>query len=279
MQFFNIYQPASEQLETDQDNFDMTTALITGASSGIGVTYARRFAARGHDLVIVARATDRLNVLADELRELHGVAVEVLTADLTDPAQLDKVVQRLGAQPAVDILVNNAGAGLTSSFEQAGVPDMDKLLKLNIQAPTVLASAVIGAMIKRGSGSIINISSVLALLPEYSQGIYAATKSYVLTFSQSLAAEVNAKGVYIQAVLPAATRTEIYERSGGDINKVPDVMEVEDLVDAALAGFDRKEGVTIPPVPEVSAWDAFEQARWALAQGFSNAKPAARYLT
>jgi uncharacterized protein len=255
----------------------MTTALITGASSGIGAVYARRFAARGHDLVLVARATDRLNVLADELREAHGVTIEVLTADLTEAAQLDAVAQRLRAQPAIDILVNNAGAALITSFERAAPADMNKLLQLNVHAPTVLASAAIGEMVKRGSGAIINIASVLALLPEYSQGIYAATKSYMLTFSQSLAAEVNSKGVYIQAVLPAATRTEIYERSGGDISKVPDVMEVDDLVDAALVGFDRKELVTIPPVPEASAWDAFEQARGTLAQGFSNSKPAARY--
>ncbi|BBP58636.1 SDR family oxidoreductase [Pseudomonas sp. St316] len=251
----------------------MTTTLITGASSGIGAVYARRFAARGHNLVLVARATDRLNVLADQLREQHGVAVEVLTADLTDAVQLGKVAERLRTQPTIDILVNNAGAGLNSSFEQASATDMNKLLQLNVQAPTMLASAAIGEMIKRGSGSIINIASVLALLPEYSPGIYAATKSYVLTFSQSLAAEVNAKGVYIQAVLPAATRTEIYERSGADISKVPDVMEVEDLVDAALVGFDRKELVTIPPVPEASAWEAFEQARGALAQGFSMLSP------
>jgi short-subunit dehydrogenase len=141
----------------------------------------------------------------------------------------------------------------------------------------LLASAAIGGMVERGTGSIINIASVLALLPEYSYGIYAATKSYVLTLSQSLAAEVTSKGVYIQAVLPAATRTEIYERAGGDISKIPDVMEVDDLVDAALIGFDRKELVTIPPVPDVAAWEAFEKARGTLAQGFSNSKPATRY--
>lgn len=134
-------------------------------------------------------------------------------------------------------------------------------------------------MLERGHGSIVNIASVLALLPEYSHGIYAATKSYVLTLSQSLHAEVGAKGVYVQAVLPAATRTEIYERSGGDISKVPDVMEVNDLVDAALIGFDRKEHVTIPPVPDVADWEAFERARMILARGFSNAKPAERYRT
>lgn len=255
----------------------MTIALITGASSGIGAVYARRLAARGHDLVLVARATDRLNALATELRNAHGVATEIITADLTDEAQLESVAQRLRAEPPIDILVNNAGAGLIGDFATADPGAMTKLLALNVTAPTLLASAVIGGMVKRGSGSIINIASVLALLPEYSRGIYAATKSYMLTLSQGISAEVAAQGVYVQAVLPAATRTEIYERAGGDINQVPDVMEVDDLVDAALVGFDRKELVTIPPVPDVAAWDAFEQARGVLAQGFSNAEPAARY--
>ncbi len=255
----------------------MTTALITGASSGIGAVYARRLAARGHNLVLVARATDRLSALATELIQAHGVLIEVITADLTDSSQLESVIQRLRSEPAIDILVNNAGAGLIGDFTTADPTEMHKLLQLNVLAPTLLASAVISSMVKRGSGSIINIASVLALLPEYSPGIYAATKSYMLTLSQSLAAEVTSKGVYIQAVLPAATRTEIFERAGGDISKVPNVMEVEDLVDAALVGFDRKELVTIPPVPEVAAWEAFEQARGVLASGFSNAEPAARY--
>lgn len=256
----------------------MTTALITGASSGIGAVYARRLAARGHNLVLVARATDRLNTLAAELRKAHGVAIEVMTADLTDERQLESILQRLHSEPPVDILVNNAGAGLLGDFATADPAELNKLLLLNVTAPTLLASAVIGGMVKRGSGSIINIASVLALLPEYSHGIYAATKSYVLTLSQSLAAEVTSKGLYIQAVLPAATRTEIYDRAGGDINKVPDVMEVDDLVDAALVGFDRKELVTIPPVPEVSAWETFEHARGVLASGFSNS-PSQRLVT
>lgn len=255
----------------------MTTVLITGASSGIGAVYARRFAARGYNLVIVARATERLEALAAELSNAHGVVVEVITADLTEEAQIAPVLQRLRAEPVIDILVNNAGAGLIGDFTSAAPADMDKLLKLNVLAPTLLASAVIGGMVERQSGAIINVSSVLALLPEYAFGIYAATKSYVLTLSQSLSAEVASKGVYIQAVLPAATRTELYARAGGDIAYVPDVMEVDDLVDAALVGFDRKELVTIPPVPDVQAWEAFEQARGDLAQGFSSSEPAARY--
>lgn len=256
----------------------MTIALITGASSGIGSVYARRLAARGHDLVLVARATDRLNALATELRNAHSIAVEIITADLVDGSQLEPVLRRLRANPPVDILVNNAGAALIGDFATADPAKMDQLLRLNVVAPTLLASAAIGGMVERGAGAIVNIASVLALIPEYSRGIYPATKSYLMTLSQGLAAEVASKGVYVQAVLPAATRTEIYERAGGDASKVPNVMEVEDLVDAALVGFDRKEQVTIPPVPDAAAWEAFEKARSELAKGFSNAKPAARYL-
>ena len=255
----------------------MTIALVTGASSGIGAVYARRLAARGHDLVLVARATERLNTLATELRNAHGVAVEVITADLVDGSQLEPVLRRLRSDPPVDILVNNAGAALLGDFATADPAKMDELLRLNVVAPTLLASAVVGRMVERGNGAIINIASVLALLPEYSRGIYSATKSYLMTLSQGLAAEVTSKGVYVQAVLPAATRTEIYERAGGDTGKLPNVMEVEDLVDAALIGFDRKELVTLPPVPDVAAWEAFEKARGVLAAGFGNAKPAARY--
>ncbi|WP_427144793.1 SDR family NAD(P)-dependent oxidoreductase [Rhizobium pisi] len=255
----------------------MTVALITGASSGIGTVYARRLAARGHDLVLVARATDRLNALASELRGEHGVSIQVITADLTDAEQLTAVAERLRADPPIDILVNNAGASVGGGFSDADPVALENLLRLNSLAPTLLTVAVLPGMLQRGQGSIINIGSVLGLFPEYSHGIYAATKSYVLTMSQTLDAEVGSKGIYVQAVLPAATRTEIYQRSGGDISKVPDVMEVDDLVDAALVGFDRRELVTIPPVPEVADWEAFEQARMVLARGFSHAEPAERY--
>ncbi|MFL6820853.1 MAG: SDR family NAD(P)-dependent oxidoreductase [Bradyrhizobium sp.] len=256
---------------------ERSIALITGASSGIGAVYARRLAARGHNLVLVARATDRLNALAAELRDAYRIDIQVITADLTDGPQLDQVLQRLRSDPPIDILVNNAGAALLGDFVTADPAEMHKLLLLNVLAPTLLASAAVGGMVERGRGAIINIASVLALVPEYSRGIYPATKSYVMTLSQGLAAEVASKGVYVQAVLPAATRTEIFERAGRDISQVSGLMEAEHLVDAALIGFDRKEVVTIPPVPDLAAWDAFESARGVLASGFRNSQPAARY--
>jgi short-subunit dehydrogenase len=255
----------------------MTTSLITGASSGIGAVYARRLAARGHNLILVARSTERLNALALELGPRHGVDVEVLAADLVDDVQLEAVLGRLRADPPIDVLVNNAGAALLGDFTAADPTQMEKLLRLNVVVPTLLASAAAGQMVARGSGAIVNVASVLALLPEYARGIYPATKSYVLTLSQSLAVELGPKGVYVQAVLPAATRTEIYERAGGDISAISGVMEAEHLVDAALVGFDRRELVTIPVVRDATAWDDFERARGALASDFGRAEPAPRY--
>lgn len=255
----------------------MTTALITGASSGIGTVYARRFAARGHDLVLVARRTERLEDLATELRAAHGVSIDVITADLTDGPQSAGVAARLRQGAPVDILVNNAGAGLPGGLAGADPAAMDRLLKLNVVAPTMLASAAAAGMVERGTGAIVNIASVLAFVPEYFPGIYSATKSYMLTLSRGLYAEVGSKGVYVQAVVPAATRTEIWEHSGTDMSQIPGLMEVEALVDAALVGFDRKEEVTIPAVHDLSAWEAFDRARGVLASGFGQSEPAPRY--
>lgn len=255
----------------------MTTALITGASSGIGTLYARRLAARGHDLVLVARRTDRLEALAAELRAAHGAAIEIMTADLTDGPALEAVAGRLRTGTPIDILVNNAGASLPGGLVGADPSAMDRLLKLNVVAPTMLASAAATGMVERGRGAIVNVASVLAFVPEMFPGIYSATKSYILNLSRGLAAEVGPKGVYVQAVVPAATRTEIWEHSGTDVSQIPGLMDVDALVDAALIGFDRKEEVTIPAVHDLSAWEAFERARGVLASGFGQSEPAARY--
>jgi short-subunit dehydrogenase len=255
----------------------MTTALITGASSGIGTLYARRFAARGHDLVLVARRTGRLEALAAEMRATHGVAIDILTADLTDGPALEAVAERLRIGAPIDVLVNNAGASLPGGLVGADPGAMERLLKLNVVAPTMLASAAATGMVERGHGSIVNIASVLAFVPEYFPGIYSATKSYMLTLSRGLGAEVGPKGVYVQAVVPAATRTEIWEHSGTDMSQIPGLMDVDALVDVALVGFDRKEEVTIPAVHDLSAWEAFDRARGVLASGFGQSEPAPRY--
>jgi short-subunit dehydrogenase len=253
------------------------TVLITGASTGIGAVYADRFARRGHDLVLVARDRARMEALAQRLRHEAGVAVEVLPADLTAPDQLAQVEQRLREDARIGILVNNAGASAGGTFLDQSPEDATRIISLNITAPTRLASAAAPRFVEAGEGAIINIGSVVGLAHELGMTVYGATKAYLLSLSQGLQVELGPKGVYVQAVLPSATRTEIWERAGKDVNTLPAVMEVEDLVDAALVGFDRREAVTIPPLPDVGQWEAFDAARAAMVPNFGQTLPAARY--
>lgn len=255
------------------------TVLITGASSGIGATYAERFARRGHDLVLVARDRTRLEALAKSLQEEHGVAVSVLQADLTESADLASVEARLRDDARIGILINNAGMAQTGSFLQQTGESIERLVTLNTTAPARLAAAVAPRFAQAGTGTIVNIGSVVGFAPELGMTVYGATKAFVLFLSQGLNVELAPKGVYVQAVLPAATRTEIWQRSGIDINALPEVMEVGELVDAALAGLDRRELVTIPPLHVAARWDALDGARQGLMSDIRQAHAAERYQT
>ncbi len=166
------------------------------------------------------------------------------------------------------MLVNNAGAVGAGGFTEPDLDAQERLIRLNVTAVTRLAGAVVPRFLARGQGAIINITSVLAVAPEVFPGIYPATKAFVLVFSQSLQTELGPRGIYVQAVLPSATRTEIWERSGRDANAIPGMMEVGELVDAALVGFDRREPVTIPSLPDVGQWEAFAAARQAMLPNF-----------
>ncbi|SEB25764.1 SDR family oxidoreductase [Variovorax sp. YR216] len=251
--------------------------LITGASSGIGATYAERFARRGHDLVLVARDKARLDALAVRLREESKVAIDVLQADLTLPADLAAVEARLRDDARIGILINNAGMAQQGRFVDQTADSIDRLVMLNTTALTRLAAAIAPRLAQAGEGAIVNIGSVVGFAPEFGMSIYGATKAFVLFLSQGLNVELAPKGVYVQAVLPATTRTEIWERAGIDLNALPEVMEVGELVDAALVGFDRRELVTIPPLHEAARWDALDAARQALLAGLRQAHAAQRY--
>ncbi|WP_038913602.1 SDR family NAD(P)-dependent oxidoreductase [Dickeya zeae] len=253
------------------------TVLITGASSGIGATYAARFARRGHDLVLVARDETRLNTLAARLKEEFDIAVEVLQADLTQSADLAALETRLRDDSRISILINNAGMAQTGSFVQQTAVSIENLIALNTTALTRLAAAVAPRFVQSGSGTIVNIGSVVGFAPELGASIYGATKAFVLFLSQGLHLELSPHGVYVQAVLPAATRTEIWERAGIDINTLPEVMEVDELVDAALVGFDRRELVTIPPLHVAERWDSLDAARQSLMSDLRQAHAAERY--
>ncbi|MBR1172733.1 SDR family oxidoreductase [Bradyrhizobium sp. KB893862 SZCCT0404] len=253
------------------------TVLITGASSGIGATYADRFARRGHDLVLVARDKERMGALAVRLRDETGVAIDILRADLTNPGDLAAVEMRLRDDRRIGVLVNNAGAALGGSFIAQAAEDVGRLVALNTTAVVRLASAVAPRFAEAGEGAIVNISSVVGLAPEFGMSVYGATKAFVTFLSQGLSLELGPKGVYVQAVLPAATRTEIWERASIDVNTLPVVMDVGELVDAALVGFDRREPITIPPLHDAGQWDTYQAARQAILPGLRQERAAARY--
>ena len=251
--------------------------LVTGASTGIGAVYADRFARRGHDLVLVARDVARMQSRAERLRKETSVSIDVVPADLTDPQDLAWIEQRLREDARIGVLVNNAGASLRGGFLDQNGEDIARLIALNVTALARLANAVAPRFAAGGQGAIINLGSVLGLAPELGSTVYGATKAFVLFLSQSLNVELGPKGVYIQAVLPAATRTEIWEKAGRDVNSIPGVMEIDELVDAALVGFDRRETVTIPPLPDAGQWSAFDAARQAMVPNFLQANAAERY--
>jgi short-subunit dehydrogenase len=255
------------------------TALVTGASAGIGATYADRLAKRDHDLILVARDAARLEALATRLRAETGANVEVFRADLTDPADLARLEDRIAHDDAIDLVVNNAGAALFGGFIEQGPDQIETLIRLNITAVARLANAAAKAFNARGRGTLVNVGSVVGLLPEYRSVAYGATKAFVLYLTQGLNEEIGGAGVKLQAVLPGATRTEIWERSGRDPATLDPArtMDVDELVDAALAGLDKGELVTIPSLPDPADWDAFQAARLKMAPNLSHAHPAGRY--
>lgn len=223
----------------------MSTALVTGATAGIGREFAVQLATKGDDLVLVARDTARLDALAAELGAAHGVAVEVISADLSDRAALERVAERLRdpARP-VDLLVNNAGYGLGTPFAETAIEDEERLLDVLVRAVLVLSHAAAEAMTERGSGRIINVSSVAGLL---TSGTYAASKAWVITFSESIAAQLAPRGVGVTALLPGYVRTEFHERAGIDKKRTgPFWLDAPDLVRQALTDSERGRVVSVP---------------------------------
>ncbi len=254
-----------------------SAVLITGASSGIGATYADRFARRGHDLVLVARDTGRMEALAARLRAETGVAIDILGADLAVDGDVASAEARLRDDRRIGVLINNAGVALSGQFERQAADDLARLVAVNTGAVLRLAHAVAPRFVNDGGGAIVNIGSVVGLVPEFGQTVYGATKAFVQFLSQGLAHELGPKGVYVQAVLPAATATDIWSRAGAEAASLPPMMEVGALVDAALVGFDRREPVTIPPLHDGTAWEAYQAARFAMIPGFGQTVPAPRY--
>jgi uncharacterized protein len=255
------------------------TALITGASSGMGAIYADRLAKRGYDLILVARNQSRLAALAQRLTKETGRSVETIAADLNDSADLARIETVLRTNASIALLVNNAGVGATAPLLQSDIEKMDEMIRLNVGALTRLTYAAAPGLVARGGGTIVNISSSVAISPETLNGVYGGSKAYVLAFSQSLNHELAGKGVRVQAVLPGATATEFWDIAGLPVRNLPTgiVMTPQDTVDAALAGLDQGEVVTIPSLPDEAEWDAFDAARRAMSARLSSAVPARHY--
>jgi uncharacterized protein len=255
------------------------TALITGASTGIGAVYADRLAKRGYDLILVARSLDKLNQVAGQIQSETGRKVETVQADLTAPADVQRIADRLKTDGSITALVNNAGIAAANKLLESDPNYLDQMIQLNVTALTRLALAAAPGFVARANGLIINIGSIVALAPELLNGTYSGTKAYVQNFSTSLKNELAGKGVTVQVVLPGATATPLWDKAGVPIHSLPPewVMTTEDMVDASLAGLDQGEFVTIPALPNVADFEAYEKARLALAPNLSRKNPADRY--
>ncbi|WP_159948755.1 SDR family oxidoreductase [Rhizobium sp. 18065] len=255
------------------------TALITGASSGIGAVYAEKLAGRGFDLVIVARDFDRLSAISKRVSRDYGVAVTPLPADLSNSTDLKKVLAKLGDDMTLRLLVNCAGMGPNGTVLASDVEGLSEMVHLNVDVLHALTVTAAKVFASRGEGAIINIASVVALMPERFNPTYVASKAFVLALTEALEVELKPKGVRIQAVLPGFTRTEIFDRAGIDIKMIPQemMMDASEMVDAALAGFDLGEIVTIPSLADLSLWQNFSQARGELAPHLSLKHAAGRY--
>jgi short-subunit dehydrogenase len=265
--------------KTMSNSYSKGTALITGASTGIGAVYADRLARRGYDLILVARNEARLKALSARLTEETGRSVTPLRADLNDKAYLATVERVLRDDASITMLVNNVGFGAVTPLLDSDVDEMDGMIALNVTALTRLTYAAAPAFVGRGRGTIINIASIVGISPETLNGVYCATKAYVVALSHSLRHELADKGIRIQAVLPAGTATEFWDKTGLPYQELPagTVMSAEVMVDAALVELDQGELVTLPSLQDGEEWTRFEAARRAMSEHFFHSVPAPRY--
>jgi short-subunit dehydrogenase len=252
------------------------TAIVTGASAGMGLVFARRLAERGSNLVLVARRQERILALADELRAAHGVDVQALTADLADPEDLGRVIERAAAED-VAMLVNNAGINGYGPFVEVEPEIVAKVIALNVTAPTLLSRAVLPGMLDRGEGAIANVASILSFAgslppdPLPWRATYAATKSFLVTFTRTLAAEVADTPVRIQVVCPGYTKTEFHMTNGADPveGTAPDdqpalAMLPEEVVQASLVALDAGEVICVPGLADPAAIEQLPEAEEAV---------------
>ncbi len=250
------------------------TAVVTGASSGIGKVYAERLAERGFNLILVARRAERLAVLAEELKTKHGIAVENLVADLSQPEEIERVARNLEGDSSITLLVNNAGVSVMGAFMEAEPTTIAGMLQVNVLAPTRLALAVLPSFRQRERGTLINIGSILGYAGYPGTTAYSGTKGYLLNFTRGLQAELAGSGIKVQLVAPAGTATEGWDSTTVDPSIV---MTAEDCVDASLKGLELEEPTTLPSVEDPRLLANFEAAAGALVAASQTGAPATRY--
>ena len=257
---------------------DKGTALITGASTGIGSVYADRLARRGYNLILVARDLQKLDNLAARLTSETGRKITTIKADLTATEDLRAIERRLIEDDSITMLVNNAGVGATAPLLESDPADLDQMIYLNVLALTRLTRAAAPGFAALGNATVINIASIVAIAPELLNGTYGGSKAFVLALTQSMHKELGDK-IRVQAVLPGAISTPFWGLAGTPVQHLPTeiVMTPENLVDAALAGLDQGEVVTIPSLPDLGEWERYNAVRVAMMPNLSHIKPAARY--
>ena len=256
-------------------------AMVTGASSGIGEAFAEQLAEDGWDLVLVARRRDRLEEVASRLTGAHGVSARVVAADLGDPGALEAVRAEAAALP-LGLLVNNAALAHYMPFAELPAGQAQELVQLNVLAPVLLTQAVIPGMVARGDGGVISVASLLAFsgawerdyLPK--RAVYAASKSFLVTFTQILASELRDSGVRVQVVCPGLVRSEFHSRQGLDMSSVPR-MEPDSVARASLSDLARGVVVSIPGADDSSALDAIAGACEQLVPATRSVELPARY--
>jgi short-subunit dehydrogenase len=259
----------------------MTTrprALVTGASAGIGKSFAEHLARTGHDLVLVARRADRLEELAETLRTETLVEAEVLAADLGDREGVAAVAARIEAGD-IDMLVNNAGFAARGTVAELDAAALEAMLQVNIVALSLLSSAAMRAMIAAGRGTIINVASGTVFMQFPGNAGYGSSKNYVMAFTRHMQLEAEGTGVRVQLLVPGVIATDFHAVAGNDLSNFPPerVMQADDLVVASLRALELDEPVCIPSLPEVRDWDNYVAAEALVAKNCSRDRPAARY--
>ena len=256
------------------------TAVVTGASSGIGEVYADRLAARGYNLLLVARRTDRLRAISEDLTSRHGIRAEFFVADLASTDGLNATAQKIAADASITFLVNNAGVSQVGNLSDVSPETLAKMVALNITAVTRLTMAVLPGFKERGSGTIVNIGSGVGFAPLAFVPVYGPTKAYVLNFTQVLQQQLAGTGIRVQLVTPAVTVSEGWDNVGIPMSTLDPatIMSTEDCVDAALSGLDAGELITIPSLDDGDLLRRFETASEALFKAMmSTGQPAHRY--